>query len=190
VLVSGVAVAAGGEHKSEAEVMKEVIFQGINLLILLGVLFYFGRRPIAEHFATRREGIQDELKQAAELLDKAEQRNSELQRRLIDLSSEVEEIRETSNRRAEAEAERILSDARSVADRIRRDAQAAVAQELRRAQSELQKEAAELALELAGQKLSEQIQPSDRERLVDEFITRVEPNPSPTESSPGQGVSR
>ena len=38
VLSSGVAFAAGGEQKSDDEVMKETIFQGVNLLILLGVL--------------------------------------------------------------------------------------------------------------------------------------------------------
>ena len=62
------------------------------------------------------------------------------------------------------------------AERIRRDAQAGVAQELRRAQSELREEAADLALEIAARKLSEQVGEADRERLVDEFILRVEAN--------------
>ena len=174
LLLPAVAGAAGGADDPGAA-LRETIYQGINLLILLAVLVYFGRRPIQEYFAARRDGIQSELGQAADLLSQAEQRNSELQRRLVDLSSEIEGIREQASRRAEDEAERILADARASADRIRRDAQASVDQELRRAKAELREEAADLAVEIAARKLSEQVNDSDRERLLDEFITRVEP---------------
>jgi len=172
-LCAGAAQAAGG---GGADPITEAIFQGINLAIVLGLLVYFGRGPIREFFATRRSTIRDELDQAAELLDQAEQRNAELQRRLVDLSSEIEGLREVASQRAEQEAERILSDARATADRIRRDAQAAIDQELRRAQSELREEAADLALEIAARKLNENVTDGDRDRLIDEFITRVEPS--------------
>jgi F-type H+-transporting ATPase subunit b len=166
------AASGGGDH----DPVMEAIWQGVNLLLIVGVIVYFARGPIRSFFATRREGIKSELDESAELLALAEKRNAELQRRLVDLSSEVEEIREGSTRRAEEESERILAEARSTADRIRRDAQSAVDQELRRAQTELRKEAGALALELAAGKLKEQVSDADRDRLMDEFITRVEPN--------------
>ena len=175
-LAAGVAQASGEEHASEGDALKDMMFQALNLALLLAVLIYYGRKPIAEFFGTRRDGIASELSEAADLLSQAEQRNAELQRRLVDLDSEVEGIREEAGRRAEEEAERILDDARASAERIRRDAQAAVAQELRRAQSKLRDEAADLAMEMAAQKLGEQVGEADRDRLVDEFITRVEPN--------------
>ncbi|MGB0619297.1 MAG: hypothetical protein ACPGVZ_07475 [Myxococcota bacterium] len=172
--LSGVAHAAGGGDGYDP--VTEAIYQGINLLIIIGLIGYFGRGPISEFFKSRRDGIQTDLSEASELLTAAEERNSELQRRLVDLTSEVEEIREGASRRAEEEAERILAEARATADRIRSDAQAAVDQELRRAQAELRDEAAELALEIATQKLTDTVSDSDRERLMDEFITRVEPS--------------
>ena len=180
VLLAGTAYASGGEgaHAGGEDALKQTIYQGLNLVLLLGVLFYFGRKPMSEFFASRRETIQSELSEAASLLTQAEQRNAELQRRLVDLDSEVEEIREAAGRRAQEEAERILADARATAERIRRDAQAAVAQELRRAQAELREEAADLALELASRKLQDQVVDADRDRLVDEFILRVESNTS------------
>jgi F-type H+-transporting ATPase subunit b len=156
----------------------DLIWQALNLAIVLGVLIYFARKPIVEFFAGRRAQIKGDLDSAAELLSQAEARNAEIQRKLVDLQSEVEEIRETSRRRAEEESERILAEARKSAERIRSDASAAVDQELNRAQRELRKEAANLALELAGEILREQVNEPDRERLVDEFITRVEPGPN------------
>ena len=178
LLASGVALASGGEEKSSAEVLKEMAWQTANLALLLGVLVYFGRKPITEFFATRRSGIQNELNEAAGLLAEAEQRNAELQRRLVDLSSEIDGIKKTAGQRATDEADRILADARASAERIRNDARAAMDQELRRAQTQLREEAADLALELAAKKLEDEVGESDRDRLVDEFILRVEPTAS------------
>ncbi|MBK7949789.1 MAG: ATP synthase F0 subunit B [Deltaproteobacteria bacterium] len=175
LLAAGLAQAAGGEHKSQAEVLRETGWQAFNLVVIVALLIHFGRKPVADYFASRRQGIQTQLSQAADLLAQAEHRNSELQRKLVDLSAELDSIREASNRRAEEEALRILAEARATADRIRRDAQAAVDQELRRAQSKLREEAADLALELASRKLQSGVNDADRDRLMDEFITRVEP---------------
>lgn len=180
LLSSGLAFAASDPDQDP---VMEAVWQGVNLAIIVGVIIYFGRGPISEFFKGRRDGIQTELSDAAELLTKAEQRNAELQRRLVDLSSEVDGIRASATQRAGEEAERIISDARATAERIRTDAQAAVEQELRRAQSELREEAANLALDLAATKLSDNVSEGDRDRLMDEFITRVEPGTANAEGA-------
>jgi len=173
-LVSATPALASSEGGGGAS---ELIFQAINLALILGIIVYFARKPAIAFFTDRRQQISGDLDSAAELLSEAEARNSELQRRLIDLQSEIEEIRETARRRAEEESERILAEANKSAERIQTDAAAAIAQELQRAQSALRAEAAGLALELAGRILDEQVGEGDRERLLDEFITRVEPGP-------------
>ena len=187
VLCAGVAQAAGGGEDHNP--LAETIWQGVNLALIVGVIVYYGRGPIGEFFANRRDGIKTELSDAADLLRQAEQRNAELQRRLVDLGSEIEEIRENAGRRADEEAERILADARVTAERIRRDATAAVDQELRRAQAELRDEAADLALEIAARKLTETVGESDRERLMDEFITRIEPSSAGAADAPSEGAN-
>lgn len=186
VTLSSVAMAAGGGD-ADHDPVTEAIYQAINLVLIVGVIVFFGRGPITEFFKARRQGIQTDLSKAAELLSAAEQRNAELQRRLVDLSSEVEEIRQGATRRAEEESERILADARATADRIRSDARAAVDQELRRAQAELRDEAADLALEIAAKKLSDTVGDGDRERLMDEFIIRVEPGNA--SGNPAEGAN-
>ncbi|MFK7899017.1 MAG: hypothetical protein AB8G23_24520 [Myxococcota bacterium] len=172
---AGLAQAAGA-GKTDAELTREAIWQGINLILIIGVIFYFGRGAISEFFSTRRDGIQNELAESASLLSQAEARNSELQRKLVDLESEVAGIKTSATQRAQDEAARILSDAEATAQRIRTDAQAAIEQELNRAQSKLRDEAADLALEMASKKLEDNVGDADRERLIDEFITRVEPS--------------
>lgn len=173
--IAGMAHAAGA-GKTEAELMKEAMWQGINLVLIIGVIWYFGRGAISEFFSGRREGIRKELSESAELLRQAEIRNSELQRKLVDLEIEVASIKTSATERAQDEAARILSDAEATANRIRTDAKAAIEQELNRAKSKLRDEAADLALQMASQKLKDNVGDADRDRLIDEFITRVQPS--------------
>jgi F-type H+-transporting ATPase subunit b len=156
----------------------QFFFQALNLAILLGVLVYFGRKPIKGFLADRRDQIKGDVDQAAALLEAAETRYAEWQRRLIDLDSESETIRNDGRRRAEEEAQAILAEAQAAAERIHRDAESVVEQELRRAKARLRDEAATLATELAERILKEQLGAADKERLMDEFITRVEPQSS------------
>lgn len=146
----------------------------LNLLLLFAVLFYFGRKPILGFFDQRRTQIRDDIEKAEGLRREAEERYATWQHKLADLEEELEGIRTGSRERAESERAQILRDANATADRIRADATAAIEQELRRARVVLHVEAADLAVELAENMLREQVTESDRERLVREFIERIE----------------
>ncbi len=66
-----------------------------------------------------------------------------------------------------------MAEAKSTAARIERDAESAVERETLRAQQVLRQEAAELAMELAAERLRNEVNDDDRSRLVDEFVERV-----------------
>lgn len=148
-----------------------------NFAILVVALVYFLRKPLQSYLATRRSAIESELAQAAEMKREAEERYAKWHRRVVDLDADLAQIRATARERAETERAHILADAQASAERIRRDARAAVEQELRRAREELRQEASDLAIELAAGILREQVNEGDRERLLDEFITRIESAP-------------
>lgn len=170
VLVAAPALAA---EEAGASHTGDLLWQLLNLAILLAVLGYFARTPVQKFFAERRSRIRGDLDEAASLLAEAERRYSEWQHKLIDLDEELARIRADGRRRAEAERDAILADAQVAAERIHRNAVATVEQELRRAQSALRDEAAQLATELAERLLRERLRDGDRERLLDEFITRI-----------------
>lgn len=171
VLVAGVARAAGnGEPSGWAE----FLYQLLNLAILLGAIVYFARKPLLGYLAGRRSQIQSDLDTAASLLSEAEARHQEIQGKLSELESEVEALQSQARQRAEEESKRILAEAQRSAERIQSDATAAIDQELLRAQRELRSEAAALAVDMAAEILSQEVGDADRERLLDEFISRVE----------------
>ena len=86
----------------------------------------------------------------------------------------MDALQSQARERAEEESQRILAEAQRSAERIQSDASAAIDQELLRAQRDLRAEAAALAVDLAAEILSQQVGDADRERLLDEFISRVE----------------
>jgi len=172
-LVPRAALAAGGSEGGDP--VMDFIYQVGNFALLIAVIFFVARKPVMAYLAERRTQIKNDLDKAAELLSVAEARQTEISARLRDLEAQLEEIAELSKQRAEEESERILAKARAAAERIQSDALEATAQELLRAQRELRAEAAGLAVELAGEILKEQVGDADRQRLLDVFITRVEP---------------
>ena len=168
---AGTAWAAGTDEPPGWE---EFLFQLLNLVILVGAIVYFARKPVLEYFEGRRAQIKGDLEAAAALLSEAEARNEEIQRKLSELQGEVEQLQSQSRTRAEEESQRILAEAQRSADRIQADATAAIDQELLRAQRELRAEAAGLAVDMAADILSQKVGDADRARLLDEFISRVE----------------
>jgi F-type H+-transporting ATPase subunit b len=175
--VAATAQASDVEHEVALD-LRTLLFAALNLLLLLGVLVYFVRKPLSEFLDGRRQRIQSELKAAAELRAEAEARYSKWQRRLMELEGELEGIRAGARERAAAERARILADAAASAERIRADARGAVDQELRRARAQLRQEAASLAVELAAQTLERQVSDADQDRLLEEFVRTIETAPA------------
>ncbi len=171
LLAPGLAWAA---DDSQGVALAPLLWQAANLAILVAVILKFTRQPIRDFFVERRRGIQKNLQSSAELLAQAESRLAEWQERTDRLDGEIEEIRATSRQLAEQERQRILDQAEQTAERIRRDAQAVVEQEVRQARQALRAEAADLAVELAGNLIRDAVCESDRERLFDEFVERIE----------------
>jgi len=168
------AVPAYASEGGEDSGLMTFLWEVINFALLIGALVYFGRKPIVQFFADRRAGIGGELNSAAGLLEEAETRFGEWQGKLAELDAELAQIRDRERRRAQQERERILDDARQTAERIKTDASHAAERDLRRAQTALREEATALAIELAEELLREKVAGADRDRLMDEFISRVE----------------
>ena len=169
------ALARAAEHGDAST----LVWQGLNLLLLLAVIAYFARAPLRTFLSERRQKIEEGIDAASAELAQAERRLAECRERLASLDRALDEIRNAVRAQAEGERERLLAEARTAAERIRRDATAAVEQELRRARERLHGEAAALAVQLAGDLLRTRLTDADRARLVDEFVDGVERPPAP-----------
>jgi F-type H+-transporting ATPase subunit b len=174
LLAPALARAAGGGEEHGAS----HLWEWLNLALMVGVLIYFARKPVAGYLAERRSVISRDLQSAEQLLKDAEARLAEWRGRAARLDDEVESIKRLVREAAELDAARIVGEAHAVAERIRRDAAAAVVREAQRARARLRQETAELAVSSAERLLREKVEPADGDRLFDEFVARVE-RPAP-----------
>lgn len=163
--------AAAAEHR------KEFTYEVINLALLIAVLVYFARKPVQQYLATRRDTIAKNIASSEQLLLEAERKLADWNAKAARLDADVATILEATRKGAEAERAAILADAEATAVRIRQSATGVVERELRAAREALRGEAAELAVSLAAKLLREQVTGDDRNRLVDEFIAKVESGP-------------
>lgn len=159
-------------HVTKTQVMN-LLWWAVNFLILLVILYKYGRKPMADMFRSRREAIETEYRELEEKRREAEAKFQEYEKKLATLEDEAKKIVEAFIEQGQKEKERIIEEAKAAAERIKQQAEFYVQQELERAREELRKEVAELSVKLAEQVIQEKITPEDHKRLIQEFIERV-----------------
>ena len=148
-----------------------------NFLILCTLLWFFGRGPIKEHLVARRAGLAQAIGDAERRLVEAEDRNREYQEKLARIEQEINALLNSLREEGEREKERILAKAQEEAQRIKNDAEFTAKQEVRKARAALREEAAALTVELAEKLIRQTITGADQERILRDYLTRVELKP-------------
>jgi len=149
------------------------IWHLFNLLVLLGVLFWAGRKGIGAFLRDRALSIKTDLEQADAVQLDATARYQELESRLAGFEDEVASIKAEAERAAKAERALAEQRAHEAAARIRDAAERAIRDETHRATRVLRAEAVQLAVELAERTLKAQVDDSDRQRLAADLLASL-----------------
>jgi F-type H+-transporting ATPase subunit b len=183
----------GGEHKSEhidylgdanhngvadwrdpqageAYVISGLVQHAVNLAILVGVLLWFFRRPVADALANRAHDIQKDLGEAARLRADAEARHAELGARIQAFEQEFEKMKAQAAMEAKAEEARLIARSHEESARIAATAQRNIRDEVARARTALQGDAVELAMRLAENTLRNNVKSDDQQALARQFL--------------------
>ena len=162
--------AAEGAHESG---VPEWIPKAVNLAIFLAFLYWLLRKPAANFFAARSAAIVNDLERAKREKDEAEAKLATVEQRLARLAAEQAEIRAEAEREAEAEHARLLASADEEAARIAETAGREIDGALKTARAELQRFAAEKAVDLAEATIRAEMTDDDRKRMVDEYAQQI-----------------
>src|SRR5918993_1168223 len=120
----------------------------LNFGILIGVLVYLLRAPIAGYLASRSSQIRQDLVTAAEMRAAATAQLAEIDKRMQALPAELEALK-------------------------RQGAEDVKAEQLRIAKRELTEQAAALAVGVAETRIRRTITPDDQMRLVDRYASQL-----------------
>ena len=141
-----------------------------NLAVLVGIIAYFLRAPLRQFLADRKRGIQEDISSAGRALQEAEERLSVVQGQVRGLDEERAAMRKATAEEAEGERLRVLERAQRDVDRLTRRAETEIQLLTRVARNELRSHAADLAVGLARQKLSQELTAEEDDRVVGRIV--------------------
>lgn len=166
-----------GEHGAEAAAEHESIWATLsrlaNFAILVGILVYFLKSPIAAYLVSRSSEIRRDLVAAADLKATATAQLAEIQRKMQALPAELEALRTQGAEDVRLEQERIAAAAAAERERLIEQTRREIAMRLRLARRELTEHAAALAVRIAEERIRRTITPEDQLRLVDRYTTQL-----------------
>ena len=145
----------------------------VNLLLFVGLMFYFLRRPIVGAFRGRQESIRSELMHAEEERAAAEGRLQEVEARLARLDTEIEAIRAHARKEAAEERARVERATEAEIKKIREQARREIKSAAKAARAELRTFTAEQSVKLAEELIRRDIRPEDDAHLAREYVEEL-----------------
>jgi F-type H+-transporting ATPase subunit b len=165
-------VQAAAESGAEGGVLS-MVAKLVNFALLVGLLAYFLKSPLAAYLASRSTQIRQDLVTAAEMRATASARLAEIQRRMQALPGELEALKQRGAEDVEAEKARIARAAALERERLLEHTRREIASRLRIATRELTAHAADLAVGVARRRIEQSITPDDQLRLVERYAAQL-----------------
>ena len=165
------AALAQEPEKAESFAEKhELELKWANFLILAGALGYLIGKHAGPFFAARSGSIRKDMVESQQQRQAAEAQAAEVDRRLANLEKELALLRGESQAEAQAENQRMAQHTAAEIAKIQAHAEQEIASAGKAARMELKRYSAQLAVELAEQKIRARMTPQTQDALVRGFV--------------------
>jgi len=168
---------------SELFVLKDLGFHAFNLLCLLGIMWWMGRKPLGDAARERALGIRKELTDTARARDEAYQRHQELVARLDKIEGEIQGMEAEAQVESAKEEAKLVERAHAEAKRIGETAERNIRDETSRARNALRRDAIDLATKLAEGILTQSVTAADQQALARDFLGSLQSDASDSQPS-------
>jgi F-type H+-transporting ATPase subunit b len=168
------ALAASGEDSGAKGWASTDWFRVMNFTVLAIALVFVLRKPLSQALGARITGIKDQLEDLETRKAEAEKQLAEYNEKLSRLEKESEKIVEDYIKQGNEAKARILKEAESAAEKLQTQARRNIEHEFKQAKFKLQEEIFETSMAKAEEILKGKISGDDQDRLVDEYLRKVE----------------
>jgi F-type H+-transporting ATPase subunit b len=168
------ALSASGEDTGAKGWTSTDWFRVMNFTVLVIALVFVLRKPLSQALGARIKGIKDQLEDLEVRKAEAEKQLAEYSEKLSRLEKESEKIVEDYIKQGHEAKARILKEAESAAEKLQIQARRNIEHEFKQAKLQLQEEIFETSLVKAEEILKGKISGEDQDRLVDEYLRKVE----------------
>jgi F-type H+-transporting ATPase subunit b len=171
-------VEQADEHGAEHGGLSGLLWPAANFAILAGALWWFLKQPIGTYLTDRHLSIRKDLVDAANVKAAAGAQLAEIERKLQALPGELDALKRRGAEEIVAEEQRIAALAAAERDRLLEQTRREIDLQVRLAKRELVDHAAQLSVQLAGERIQKTITPADQDRLVDRYLHDVAQPPA------------
>ena len=163
---------AAAEH-SIGDMIVGMAWPVANFVIFLGVLYYFFNKPFGEYLSGRSATIRKDLVEAGELRNNATAQLAAIDQKLQALPGEVTALRARGADEIKAEEQRIAAAAAADRERLLEQTRREIDLQVRLAKKEILEHAADLSVQLATERIRNEVTPADQDRLVERYLSQV-----------------
>ncbi len=145
----------------------------MNFTALAIILLKFLKNPLVDALKGRKQSIAAEFEDLEARRTDAEQEYKEYESKLAGIDDELKQMVETAITQGQKEKERIIAEAEKAAENIQRQAEMAIQGEISDAKRRLKADVTEQAALMAEEIIKKNLQDSDQEKLVEDYLTKV-----------------
>lgn len=145
-----------------------------NFAIFLAILVKFGKPAMQKYFDNNANEYQARMAEANKLLADIQDIHQQWKTRRDQLDEETARIQADAQRLVEAQANKILTNARQMAERLVADAEQTAISELALAKEDIRRELVAQLTDKAEDKIRARLTPSHQRMLIEEAIKKLE----------------
>ncbi|KPQ34664.1 MAG: F-type H+-transporting ATPase subunit b [Phormidesmis priestleyi Ana] len=145
----------------------------INLVIIIGVLFYFGRSFLGDKLKERREAIEKAITDAEARQKEAASSLAQQQQNLQMAKKKAEQIRSEAQTNAENARQAVMAQSAKDIERLKSSAAADLSSQQEKVIQDLRRRVATLALEKVRGNLPDALNEGVQSKLVDQSISQL-----------------
>lgn len=168
--------AEGAHDESIGGMIRGMAWPVANFIVFIGILYYFFNKPFTEYLAGRSSAIRKDLVEAAELKSTANAQLAAIDQKLQALPGELAALRTRGAEDIKAEEQRIAAAAAADRERMLEQTRREIDLQVRLAKKEILEHAADLSVQLATDRIKQEVTPADQDRLVDRYLSQVKEN--------------
>ncbi|MEG1107909.1 MAG: F0F1 ATP synthase subunit B [Oscillospiraceae bacterium] len=152
--------------------ISDIIFGAINFLIMVGVLTFLLYKPVLKILDARKEKIEKETSEAAQLLEEVKASKITMEQELIEARRQATELIQSAAKTGEEKKQSLLDAAEEKSELLFKNTQSDLRLEKEKLQLELKEEAVGLAVTIARKLMATAVHVSSSNR-VEEFVLQL-----------------
>ncbi|MEG1513438.1 MAG: F0F1 ATP synthase subunit B [Clostridia bacterium] len=153
--------------------LNTIIGHTINALILLVAMYFLLYKPVRKFMNARADKINGQLDDAQKTQAQAQAALAQSQDVLSGTDHEIAQRLADEQKRLQVQRNNMLSDAKAEGDRIMAKARKEADMLLKNAHETMQRQAADLAIEIASKVLEREVCAADHEQMIADFLKKV-----------------